>query len=390
MRRQKEKWQVNLPYIWRASWGLNPKGGGTVTPVTHWPCASALDLMLTPMTHQPCASASDPMWVWTCHNRYIQVDRTGQDQEWTANRTEQFALSDIIFDFQHMYISRRGDTVGPPVWKSTILHVFSKSKLSVLEAMAVWAPMTYVVPSTPSHANSYRVSGCAILHPVPLWCQAWQWTCAKHGALDAMETEHWSYFMCLLPMLHIPYHVQSILLFLAEQKVSGFFGIFWGLTQILGFGSKFLGVWPEFQDSGANFGGLSRFLELGVSKIPGFGPLNGCFFVTYLQPKFQGSWCQSTTLYAKLCIPPNISDASPHTPTHCVCTLKTVQCHIAPCICTPAHATSLFTCLFIYPCSLASHVTCLVCFLSWIASFIDRQWADTKSGFTCCIRKGPQ
>src|SRR5258705_9052933 len=126
--------------------------------------------MLTPVTHQPCTSASDPMWVQTRHNRYIQVDRVGRDQEWTANRTEWFALSDFIFDFQHMYISRRGDTVGPPVWKSTILHVFSKSELSILEAMAVRAPTTYVAPSTLSHANSYRVSDCTISHLVPLRC----------------------------------------------------------------------------------------------------------------------------------------------------------------------------------------------------------------------------
>src|SRR5260370_42442621 len=126
------------------------------------------DLMLTPVTKQPQASASDPMQVQTHHNGYIWVDRAGRDQEQTTNRMEWFALSDIIFDFQHMYISRRGDTVGPPVWKSTILHVFSKSKLNILEAVAVQAPMTYIAPSTPSHANSYRVSDCAILHPVPL------------------------------------------------------------------------------------------------------------------------------------------------------------------------------------------------------------------------------
>src|SRR5258708_6457670 len=140
----------------------------SVTPVTHRPCTSASDPMLTPVTHQPCASASDPMRVRTHHNRYVRVDRAGRDQEWTANRTEQFAPSDIIFDFQHMYISGRGDTVGPPVWKSIILHVFSKSELSVLEAVAVRAPMTYVAPSTPSHTNSYRVSNHAISHPVPL------------------------------------------------------------------------------------------------------------------------------------------------------------------------------------------------------------------------------
>src|SRR5258707_4053537 len=124
--------------------------------------------MLTPMTHQPCTSALDPMQVRTRRNGYVWVDRAGRDQEWTTNRTERFAPSDIIFDFQHMYISRRGDTVGPPVWKSIILHVFLKSELSILEAVAVRAPMTYVVPSTLSHANSYRVSNHAILHPVPL------------------------------------------------------------------------------------------------------------------------------------------------------------------------------------------------------------------------------
>src|SRR5258707_15223514 len=145
---------------------------GTVTPVTHQPCTSASDPMLTPVTHQPCGSASDPMWVRTRHNGYVRVDRAGRDQERTTNRTERFALSDIIFDFQHMYISRRGDTVGPPVWKSIILHVFSKSELSVLEAVVVQVPTTYVAPSTLSHANSYRVSDCAISHLVPLRCRA--------------------------------------------------------------------------------------------------------------------------------------------------------------------------------------------------------------------------
>src|SRR6266436_1963702 len=123
---------------------------------------------VTPVTHRPCTSASDLMQVQTCHNRYIWVDRMGQDQEWTTNRMEQFALSDIIFDFQHMYISRRGDTVGSPVWKSTILHVFLKSELSVLETVAVQAPTTYVEPSTLSYTNSYRVSHQTILHGSPL------------------------------------------------------------------------------------------------------------------------------------------------------------------------------------------------------------------------------
>src|SRR5258708_17000526 len=79
--------------------------------MNQYPAYTASDPMLTPMTHQPHASASDPMQVQTHHNGYVWVDRAGQDQEWTANRMEQFAPSDIIFDFQHMYISRRGDTV---------------------------------------------------------------------------------------------------------------------------------------------------------------------------------------------------------------------------------------------------------------------------------------
>src|SRR5258708_25295114 len=103
-----------------------------LTPVTHQPRASASDPMLTPVTHQPRASASDPMRVRTCHNGYVRVDRAGRDQERTANKTEWFAPSDIVVDFQHMYISRRGDTVGPPVWKSIILHVFLKPELIVL------------------------------------------------------------------------------------------------------------------------------------------------------------------------------------------------------------------------------------------------------------------
>src|SRR5258708_1088769 len=36
------------------------------------------------------------------------------------------------FDFQYMYISRRGDIVGPPVWKSTISPHLSKSELASL------------------------------------------------------------------------------------------------------------------------------------------------------------------------------------------------------------------------------------------------------------------
>src|SRR5258708_407763 len=45
MRRKVAKELLNLPYIRRASWGLNPKGGGTVTPVTHQPHTAASDLM---------------------------------------------------------------------------------------------------------------------------------------------------------------------------------------------------------------------------------------------------------------------------------------------------------------------------------------------------------
>src|SRR5258708_25767945 len=36
------------------------------------------------------------------------------------------------FDFQYMYISRRVDIIGPPVWKSTISPCLSKSELASL------------------------------------------------------------------------------------------------------------------------------------------------------------------------------------------------------------------------------------------------------------------
>ena len=63
-----------------------------------------------------------------------------------------------------------------------------------------------------------------------------------------------------------------------------------------------------------------------------------------------------------------------------------------PLVSMPPHMLPLclFVCLFVYPYPPVSHVTCLVCFLSWIASFIDRQWANAKSSFTHHIGKGPQ
>ena len=98
-----------------------------------------------------------------------------------------------------------------------------------------------------------------------------------------------------------------------------------------------------------------------IHSLTFFSP-PGCLSTCFLQ-SYQLPYCQSTTSYAKLCVPPNISKAS-------LCTPKTVWHHITPCICAPTHATSLFICLFVYPCSPVSCVTCLVCFLSWIASFM--------------------
>ena len=51
------------------------------------------------------------------------------------------------------------------------------------------------------------------------------------------------------------------------------------------------------------------------------------------------------------CILWHVAYWTPQTAQHCT----------APCICAPACAASLFVCLFVYLCSSASHVACLVC-----------------------------
>src|SRR5258708_18164598 len=65
---------------------------------------------------------------------------------------------DVLFDFQHMYISRKGDTVRSPQSGNQLFSTSFKSELSVLlhKTVAVQAPTTYVEPSTPSHANSLQ------------------------------------------------------------------------------------------------------------------------------------------------------------------------------------------------------------------------------------------
>src|SRR5258708_15269649 len=86
------------------------------------------------------------------------------------------------------------------------------------------------------------------------------------------------------------------------------------------------------------------------------------------------SLCQSMTLHTGFCISPINSKALPCTLTCCISdsmywTPQTVQCCTAPCICAPTCAASLFICLFVYLCSLASCVACLVCLFPLLDCF---------------------
>ena len=82
-------------------------------------------LPVTPVTHQLCTSVLDLMQVQPHHT--VTYRQTGYGGPGSGMDCQQDGMGfpvDVLFDFQHMYISRRGDTVGPPVWKSTILHIF--------------------------------------------------------------------------------------------------------------------------------------------------------------------------------------------------------------------------------------------------------------------------
>src|SRR5258708_7099215 len=79
---------------------------------------------------------------------------------------------DVLFDFQHMYISRRGDTVRSPSLEIN----YSPCPLSpslVSSFMRLWQSKCQQHTLSPPHCPTltpFRVSDHAILHLVPLQC----------------------------------------------------------------------------------------------------------------------------------------------------------------------------------------------------------------------------
>src|SRR5258705_11125455 len=101
----------------------------------------------------------DLMWVRPRHS--VTYGQTGHGRLRSGMDHQQDRMGfpiDVLFDFQHMYISRKGDTVRSPQSGNQLFSTSFKSELSVLlhKTVAVQAPTTYVEPSTPSHANSLQ------------------------------------------------------------------------------------------------------------------------------------------------------------------------------------------------------------------------------------------
>src|SRR5258708_14175266 len=72
-------------------------------------------VIVTPVTHQLRTSALDLMWVQPCH--MVTYRQTGHGRPRSGMDCQQDGMGfpiDVLFDFQHMYISRRGDTVRSP------------------------------------------------------------------------------------------------------------------------------------------------------------------------------------------------------------------------------------------------------------------------------------
>src|SRR5258708_13416958 len=70
---------------------------------------------VTPVTHRLHTSVLDLMWVRPCHMvTYRQIGHGGPRSGMDHQQDGMGFPVDVLFDFQHMYISRRGDTVSTP------------------------------------------------------------------------------------------------------------------------------------------------------------------------------------------------------------------------------------------------------------------------------------
>src|SRR5258706_1721058 len=93
----------------------------------------------------------------------------------------------------------------------------------------------------------------------------------------------------------------------------------------------------------------------------------------------QPRWCQSTTLHIELRTflmhLQSISEALPHTLTHCI---SDSTCYATPHCPLHPHLHTCHPCLFV----------CLFVSPSRLFPLIDGQWTSAKSDCTCSIRRG--
>src|SRR5258708_10825428 len=130
-----------------------------------------VDDIVTPVTHRLHTSTLDPMQVQPHHTVTYRQTGCGRPRSGMDHQQDRMGFPiDVLFDFQHMYISRRGDTVRSPSLEIN----YSPCPLSPSLASSfvrLWQSEHQLHMLSPPHhptLNSFRVSDCTIPHLVPL------------------------------------------------------------------------------------------------------------------------------------------------------------------------------------------------------------------------------
>ena len=144
----------------------------------------AWDHGVTPVTHHPPHTHIRPISELIMSYRYDWMSAHGRLLAgWNGSSWQK------PFDFQYMYISRRGDIVGPPVWKSTTSPCLSKSKLASLR---LWQSEHQWHMLSPLHCHMLTLPG----YPTTLSCtrnpsdvkhDTWTW-CKHHDSWKVCPT----------------------------------------------------------------------------------------------------------------------------------------------------------------------------------------------------------
>src|SRR5260221_10565887 len=113
----------------------------------------------------------DTMWVQPCH--MVTYGQTGHGGLRSGMDHQQDGMGfpvDVLFDFQHMYISRRGDTVRSPSLEINYSPCPSSPSLASSFARPWQSKCQQHMLSPPHHPmlTPFRVSDHAIPHLVPL------------------------------------------------------------------------------------------------------------------------------------------------------------------------------------------------------------------------------